>query len=388
LSREDVLRGLLRWGLTLAVLVVATAAILFVGGRLLEGETVQEVDSEAVQMSSLERTLIGLYLRLRRSDLQTRASADDTAEVFTVNPGETAATIAPRLDREGLVSDGQLFLYLVRYRGVDAQLEAGEYELRPNMTMDEIIDTLQHGRLREVSITIPEGKRAEEVAELLEERGIADGEELLSLVRAGSSAYGFLGGRPEGASSSLEGYLFPETYRIPADYDAAAILDLLLATFGERFSPEMRQAAADKGMTVHEVVTLASIVEREAVVPEERPIIASVYLNRLAQGMYLQSDPTVQYALGYQEDAGQWWKIPMSLEEDVVVDSPYNTYMYPGLPPGPLCSPGLASIEAVLEPAETPYLFFYSKFDGSHAFAETYEEHLLNQERYQGQPAP
>jgi len=388
LSREDVLRGLLRWGLTLAVLVVATAAILFVGGRLLEGETVQEVDSEAVQMSSLERTLIGLYLRLRRSDLQTRASADDTAEVFTVNPGETAATIAPRLDREGLVSDGQLFLYLVRYRGVDAQLEAGEYELRPNMTMDEIIDTLQHGRLREVSITIPEGKRAEEVAELLEERGISDGEEFLSLVRAGSSAYGFLGGRPEGASSSLEGYLFPETYRIPADYDAAAILDLLLATFGERFSPEMRQAAADKGMTVHEVVTLASIVEREAVVPEERPIIASVYLNRLAQGMYLQSDPTVQYALGYQEDAGQWWKIPMSLEEDVVVDSPYNTYMYPGLPPGPLCSPGLASIEAVLEPAETPYLFFYSKFDGSHAFAETYEEHLLNQERYQGQPAP
>lgn len=388
MSREDVLRGLLRWGLTLAVLVVATASILFVGGRLLEGETVQEVDSEAVQMSSLERTLIGLYLRLRRSDLQTRASADDTAEVFTVNPGETAATIAPRLDREGLVSDGQLFLYLVRYRGVDAQLEAGEYELRPNMTMDEIIDTLQHGRLREVSITIPEGKRAEEVAELLEERGISDGEEFLSLVRAGSSAYGFLGGRPEGASSSLEGYLFPETYRIPADYDAAAILDLLLATFGERFSPEMRQAAADKGMTVHEVVTLASIVEREAVVPEERPIIASVYLNRLAQGMYLQSDPTVQYALGYQEDAGQWWKIPMSLEEDVVVDSPYNTYMYPGLPPGPLCSPGLASIEAVLEPAETPYLFFYSKFDGSHAFAETYEEHLLNQERYQGQPAP
>ncbi|MDH4208981.1 MAG: endolytic transglycosylase MltG, partial [Anaerolineae bacterium] len=194
--------------------------------------------------------------------------------------------------------------------------------------------------------------------------------------------------RPEGASSSLEGYLFPETYRIPADYDAAAVLDLLLITFGERFSPEMRQAAADKGLTVHEVVTLASIVEREAVLPEERPIIASVYLNRLAQGMYLQSDPTVQYALGYQEETDQWWKIPMSLEEDVQVDSPYNTYMYPGLPPGPLCSPGLASIEAVLEPAETPYFFFFSKFDGSHAFAETYEEHLRNQEQYQGQPAP
>ncbi len=101
--------------------------------------------------------------------------------------------------------------------------------------------------------------------------------------------------------------------------------------------------------------------------------------------MYLQSDPTVQYALGYQEDTAQWWKIPMSLEEDVPVDSPYNTYMYPGLPPGPICSPGLASIQAVLEPADTPYLFFFSKFDGSHAFAETYEEHLRNQELYQGQ---
>lgn len=388
MSREDILRGLVRWGLTVVVVVVAVGAILLVGGRLLAGGTVQEVDSEAVQLSSLERTLIGLYLRLRRTDLQTPAGADDTVEVFTINPGETAATIAPRLHREGLVSDGQLFLYLVRYRGVDAQLEAGEYELRPNMTMDEIVDALQHGRLREVSITIPEGKRAEEVAELLEERGVADGEEFLALVRGGSSAHDFLATRPEDAASSLEGYLFPETYLIPADSDAAAVLDLLLATFGERFSGEMRQAAADKGLTVHEVVTLASIVEREAVVAEERPIIASVYLNRLAQGMYLQSDPTVQYALGYQEETDQWWKIPMSLEEDVLVDSPYNTYMYPGLPPGPVCSPGLASIESVLEPAETPYLFFFSKFDGSHAFAETYEEHLRNQEQYQGQPAP
>jgi UPF0755 protein len=278
-----------------------------------------------------------------------------------------------------------LFLYLVRYEGVDAQLEAGEYELRPNMTMGEIIDTLQHGRLRDVTVTLPEGKRAEEVAIILEEAEVVDGEALLGLVRIGSVGWDFLSDRPTDAPSTLEGFLFPETYRIPVDYDAEQIVDLMLSTFDERFSPEMRQAAASKDMTVHEVITLASIVEREAVVAEERSIIASVYLNRLEQGMYLQSDPTVQYALGYQQDTGQWWKIPMSLEEDVLVDSPYNTYMYPGLPPGPICSPGLASIEAVLEPAETTYLFFFSKFDGSHAFAETYEEHLRNQELYQGQ---
>jgi UPF0755 protein len=385
LSREDVLRSLARWGLTLAVLLVAVAGVALVGDRLLGGQTSQEVDSGAVQMSSLEKTLIGVYLNVRKNDVQTPAGSDASPVRFTINPGETAATIAPRLDREGLVSDGQLFLWLVKYRGLDAQLEAGEYELQSTMTMDEIIDTLLHGRLREVSITIPEGKRAEEVAALLEERGIAEGEDFLSLVRAGSSSYDFLTDRPEGATNSLEGYLFPETYRIPADYDAAAIIDLLLTTFGERFSPELRQSATQEGMTIHEVITLASVVEREAVIPEERPIIASVYLNRLAQGMYLQSDPTVQYALGYQADTGQWWKIPMSLEEDVQVDSPYNTYMYPGLPPGPICNPGLASIEAVLKPADTPYLFFFSKFDGSHAFAETYEEHLRNQELYQGQ---
>ncbi len=289
------------------------------------------------------------------------------------------------MQREGLITDAQLFRWLVRYRGVDAQLEAGEYQLSPDMTLDEIVDTLQYGRLRDVTVTIPEGKRAEEVAELLEAQGLVEGEVFLALVQSGGFPYDFLFGRPDDAPSSLEGFLFPETYRFPVDYDAEQILDLMLATFGERFSPEMRQLAAEKGMTIYEVVTLASIVEREAVIPEERPIIASVYLNRLEQGMYLQSDPTVQYALGYQEDAGQWWKIPMSLEEDVQIDSPYNTYLYPGLPSGPICNPGLASLQAVLEPADTAYLFFFSRFDGSHAFAETYEEHLRNQEQYQGQ---
>jgi len=385
LGGEDLVRGVIRWGLTLVVLLAAVAVVVFGGRYLLSGGAAQEVEAEAVQMSSVERTLIGVYLNLRKNVIESPASSDSTAVVFAINPGETAATIAPRLQREGLVADSQLFLYLVRYRGVDARLEAGEYELRPNMTMDEIMDTLQHGRLRDITVTIPEGRRAEEVAALLEEAGVVDGEVFMALVRGGAVDYDFLSDRPVDAPATLEGFLFPETYRIPVDYDAMEILDLMLGTFGERFSPEMRQAAMDKGMTVHEVVTLASIVEREAVVAEERPIIANVYLNRLEQGMYLQSDPTVQYSLGYQEDTGQWWKIPMSLEEDVPVDSPYNTYMYPDLPPGPICSPGLASIQAVLEPEETTYLFFFSKFDGSHAFAETYEEHLRNQELYQGQ---
>jgi UPF0755 protein len=343
------------------------------------------VTSSAVEIPSLEKALLGIYINVRRNEVETPAGDDPTVVVFTINPGETAATIAPRLQRQGLVSDAQLFRWLVRYRGVDAQLEAGDYELRADMTMDEIIESLQHGRLREVSATIPEGKRAEEVAALLEEQGLVDSQTFMALVESGEFAYDFLYDHPEGAPSSIEGFLFPETYRIPVDYGAAQIIDLMVLAFTQAFSPEMRQVAADKGMSIYEVVTLASIVEREAVLAEERPIIADVYLNRLEQGMYLQSDPTVQYALGYQEETGQWWKIPMSLEEDVPFDSPYNTYLYPGLPPGPICSPGLASIRAVLEPADTSYLFFFSKFDGSHAFAETYEEHLRNQDQYQGQ---
>ncbi len=382
---DDTLRTLLRWVLIVVVFLFAAGAVSL-GGRYLLGPAGSlEVDAGELEISTLERSLIGVYLNVRRNDIETPAGDDSTAVLFSINPGETAATIAQRLQREDLIRDAQLFLYLARYRGVDAQLEAGEYELRPNMTMDEIVDTLQHGRLREVMVTIPEGKRAEEVAELLEGQGLVDSEAFMALVESGAFAYDFLYGRPEGAATSLEGFLFPETYRVPADYDAAQILDLMLSTFGGRFSPEMRELAAEKGLTIHEAVTLASIVEREAVIPEERPTIASVYLNRLEQGMYLQSDPTVQYALGYQEDTGQWWKIPMSLEEDVQVDSPYNTYLYPGLPPGPICNPGLASLQAVLEPAETTYLFFFSRFDGSHAFAETYEEHLRNQELYQGQ---
>jgi UPF0755 protein len=385
LAGDDIARGLLRWALILVALLLAGGVIVVGGQRLMQGDTGHEVDAGAIQMSSLEKTLIGLYLNLRKGDIESPASDDATPVVFTINAGETAATIAPRLQREGLVTDSQLFLWLVRYQGVDAQLEAGEYELRANMTMNELIDALQVGRLREVSVTIPEGKRAEEVAVLLEESGVVDAEVFLGLVRSVAPEYDSLLDRPEGAPDSVEGFLFPETYLIPVDYDSAQVLDLMVTTFAESFSPEMRQAAAEAGMSVYEVVTLASIVEREAVVAEERPIIASVYLNRLEQGMYLQSDPTVQYALGYQEDTGQWWKIPMSLEEDVEVDSPYNTYMYPGLPIGPICSPGLASMQAVLYPDDTPYLFFFSKFDGSHAFAETYEEHLHNQELYQGQ---
>lgn len=334
-----------------------------------------------IRASSLEEALLGIYLRLRQEDIDAPASDDFSPVIFTVQPGETAATIATRLQQQGLIRDAELFRFLLRYYKVDEKLEAGDYQLRPDMTMDEIIARLQHGRFKAALVIIPEGWRAEEIAAFLEERGIVDGQDFMELVHGGSYDYDFLRDRPQG--SSLEGYLFPDTYRVPPRFNAADFIDLMLETFDARFTPEMHQVAASRGMAIHEVVTLASIVEREAVVASERPIIASVFINRLHAGMKLDADPTVQYALGYQDGEGTWWKRSLQVPEDLQVDSPYNTYLHAGLPPGPICNPGVASIQAVLEPAQTDYLYFVAMGDGSHAFAETLEEHNRNREKYQ-----
>jgi UPF0755 protein len=330
---------------------------------------------------SLDKFLLRVYLAFRQEEISRPASDDPTPVVFVVEPGETAGDIALRLKRLGLINDAELFRQLARYHEADSKLEAGRYELRANMTMAEIIGALQHGRLEEIAVTIPEGWRAEQIAEMLTKEVGMDGEEFLALVQDGDFDYKFLKDRPLGAA--LEGFLFPDTYYLSVQPTALDIIERMLANFDHRFTVEMRQMAAERGMTIYEVVTLASIVEREAVVAEERPIIAGVFLNRLAEGMNLDSCPTVQYALGYQEDTGQWWKTPLALEELDQVNSPYNTYLHRGLPPGPICNPGLASMQAVLEPVETDYLYFVAKGDGSHAFAKTFEEHLQNQQRYQ-----
>jgi UPF0755 protein len=349
-------------------------------GREQESDWLSDADLSA---SSVERMVIGLYLRYRQDDIDRPAGDDDTLVPFSIEPGETAVTIAARLAEEGLIDDAELFRLYIRYHGVDAHLEAGDFELRRNMTMEKIVEALQQARMEEVTVTILPGWRAEEIAEMLEREEVMRGDAFLALVRQGTFAYAILADRPEG--SSLEGYLFPETYRLPAQATALDLVERMLQTFDQRFTPEVRQALRSQGLTIYDAVTAASIVQREAVVPDEGPIIASVYLNRLKEGMYLQADPTVQYAMGYQPDTGQWWKSPMKLDEYASVHSPYNTYLNPGLPPGPICSPSQAALEAVAFPADTNYLFFFAKGDGTHAFAVTYEEHQANIARYSGQ---
>ena len=384
ISIRNVLRVLLFVTAVSALVLMGLAGVAYVSDQLAGPGGQAGGGTVTFSVGSPENVLIGLYLQLRQGDLARPAGEDDVQIPFRVEPGETAGMVALRLEEAGLVRDAGLFSLYMRYRGLDTRLEAGEYLLSPRMTIPEIAEALQHGRIQEVSVTVVEGWRMEEVAEVLEREGVTSAEAFKAVVRGEVrpevwAQYPILQSRPPGAS--LEGFLFPDTYRFPRNAEALDVVRRMVERFGEQFTPEMQARAQERGLSVFAVVTLASIVEREAVVPEERPIIAGVYLNRLAQGMYLQADPTVQYALGYQPDKGEWWLRPLPVEALTAVESPYNTYLHPGLPPGPICNPGLSSIQAVLNPAETDYLFFFAKGDGSHVFSRTYEEHM---EKLQG----
>jgi len=331
----------------------------------------------------LVHRLVGLYVRLRSGDLNQPAG-DGPEVTFQVQLGETVEGVASRLAQEGLVRDPELFRLYMRYGGLDRGLEAGGHALSPSMTVVQIAERLQRAQASEVMVTIPEGWRMEQVATLLDQQSVLPGQQFLNLVREERSDYAFLGDRPAGAT--LEGYLFPDTYRLPVDAHAADLVDRMLRNFDSQVTPQMRQDAAARGWSLFQVIVLASIVEREGVLRSELPLIASVYCNRLAQDMKLDADPTVQYALGFQSDTGKWWKSPLRLEEYAQVDSAYNTYLHPGLPPGPICNPGLAAISAVIYPAPSDYLYFVRNDvadDGSHIFARTFEEHQGNMRLYQ-----
>ena len=301
-----------------------------------------------------------------------------------IQQGESPATIARKLERAGVIRSAEHFGVLAGLMGVESQLQAGEYQLTRGMPTAVVVDRLRRQIIvPQFVLTIPEGWRLEQIGEHLDRKGIASMADFQAALAATDYNAPFLGQRPPGAT--LEGYLFPDTYFFTVKATARDIVARLLATFAEKFTPELQGKAAANGLNLHQAVTLASIIEREAQVPAERPIMASVFLNRMRAGMPLQADPTTQYALAADPAnvaRHGWWKRDLT-EEDLKVRSPYNTYVVPGLPPGPIANPGLASLRAVAEPAQTDYLFFVAKPDGSHAFARTLEEHNRNVQQYQ-----
>ncbi len=287
---------------------------------------------------------------------------------FVVEYGSTPGEIASNLARENLIKNQRSFLLYARITGKINQFKAGQYIFTPSHSSREIIDLLIEGRVATETFTIPEGYHLRQIAQVFAEKGIAEEEEFWDAVKNGEFDYPFLQDLPRD-ERRLEGYLFPDTYIIAKDMEVEKVLDVMLKRFAEvykKVSPE------NPGLGVHDAVTLASIVEGESLLDRERPLVASVFLNRLEIGMKLDSDATIQYL--FDERKGR------VLYADLEIDSPYNTYRNRGLPPGPIGSPGEASLRAVFEPADTDYFYFVARKDnsGEHVFAATFSEHVRN----------
>lgn len=296
------------------------------------------------------------------------------AEIFVdIPPGASVSTIASRLADAGVVAHPLVFRVAVRLAGVDGKLQAGEYRFSEAATPGAVAQRLARGDVYTRSITFREGLTIWEMAEVFESSGLGTRDDFLREARDVSRIQSI---DPE--ASSLEGYLFPDTYQLPRAAGAKGTVDAMVEGFLRAFDADLRAAAAGRGMSPREVVTIASLVEKETATADERPVVSAVYQNRLRIRMGLQCDPTVIYALLL---AGRW--NGNLTRENLRIDSPYNTYRYAGLPPGPIAAPGRASLEAAVKPASVPYLYFVSRNDGTHAFATTLAEHNRNVQQWQ-----
>lgn len=304
--------------------------------------------------------LLALFLIYREGSLPVNAK-NTTSKIFTIESGEPIDKIIRRLESEGFIRNRLVFYSVIKQKGIDVKIQAGKFRLSPSMDAYTLAEELTHGT-DDTWITIIEGLRKEEIAE-----------EVKSKLDIPVIDF---------ATVAEEGYLFPDTYLFPADTDAKGVVDAVKKNYKAKVTPDIIASAQELGLTEQEMIILASLVEREARSDDARRNVASIMLNRIEEGMPLQVDATVQYALGY--DAGQktYWKKHLTFE-DLKIESPYNTYTNEGLPPGPICNPSLSAIIAVSEAdPSTPYLFYITGNDNKMHYARDFEEHNRNIERY------
>lgn len=288
--------------------------------------------------------------------------ADDTSKIFVIEPGSGVNKIAADLSKEDLIRSKLVFYFVVKLNGLENKIQAGDFRLSRSMSAPEIAMSLTKGTLDQW-VTIIEGLRKEEIAQILNEKIGIDPEEFNQLGR--------------------EGYLFPDTYLIPKGSSSENVLAILQSNFDKKYTPDMQSIAAQKGLTDEEVIILASLVEKEARSFENKVKVASIIVKRYKKGWSLDLDATIQYALGYDPIKKTWWKKAVN-NADLSTTSPYNTYKNVGLPPTPICNPGLDSINAVLQAdPNTPYWFYISSRDGTTMhYGRTLEEHNSNIEKY------
>lgn len=291
--------------------------------------------------------------------------------LISIPSGSSSVRIAHILQDAGMIRHAAVFRYYAKYYGKDQSLKAGNYLLRYGMTLDQILDELNRGNVYRptVTVTIPEGFTLEQIAQRLAQNGLVDQEEFMNLAKGTMPA---MGRSVSGQRYTLEGYLFPDTYEFDINVSAETVLNRMQTRLSGVFTPELRARAEELGMDMHQVITLASLVEREVQAAKERDMVAAVLHNRIKKKMPLQICATVIYALGEH-------RTELTLK-DLETESPYNTYKYPGLPPGPIASPGKQAIMAVLYPADVDYLYYVLKGDGTgtHYFGKTFKEHQAN----------
>jgi UPF0755 protein len=316
------------------------------------------------------------------NSLQPVKKSADIVE-FTIEPGMGMIQIANLLQEKALIKNETIFIAYLKWTEHGSRFQAGTYGITPGTSNDDLIAMFNNGDVVKedmVRFTIPEGYTVEQLVDKLDKEGIVNGEVLLKLADQSSNAdVAFKDIIPtnQEIKHALEGYLFPETYELKKGITEAEIIKTMTTQLMKKLNniENWEQKLKESGLTLHELLTISSLVEREVVVNHERPLVAGVIYNRLNKGQKLEIDATVQYALDQPKDRLYF--------KDLEIESPYNTYLIEGLPPGPICSPSLASIEAALQPESSEYFFYVTKKDGSqeHLFAKTYKEHLNNIEK-------
>jgi len=291
-------------------------------------------------------------------------SKTEKQDIFVIKPGQAVVVTAQNLKEQGFIKNSLAFRLLVSQMGIGKNIQAGDFRLSPTMSAKEIAKELTHGAI-DIWVTFPEGLRKEEQAEKIEAK-----------LKFGSNEnYQF--DKKQYLKIAEEGYMFPDTYLIPKDASAQDVSTLLRSTFKTKVEDSILSNAKNKDLSPQEIIILASLIEREVRNEEERPIIAGILSNRLKDGIALQVDATIQYAKGYDSSNNTWWP-QISTEDYQTTKSPYNTYLSPGLPPGPICNPGMESIKSASSPAQTEYYYYLHDSSGKAHFAKTIEEHNKN----------
>ncbi|MBE0698859.1 MAG: endolytic transglycosylase MltG [Anaerolineaceae bacterium] len=363
------------------IMILVMICLALAGGALLS-ERLPRLAAEKfgppdTSLTLPQRVMYSYRLLANEKNLGSAVDPQGKESSFAIGMGESVNSIASRLEEEGFISNADTFRTYLIYAGLDMRVQAGEYLLSPAMTPVEISVQLMDAVPEDVEFNILSCWRVEEIAAALPTSGIQVTEtEFLDLVQ-NPPADILPAGFPQ--DSPAEGFLMPGSYQVKRDTTPKGLLALFLNRFNETVTQELRDAYTAQDLDLFQAVTLASIVQREAVIVDEQPVIASVFFNRMASGMKLESDPTVQYALGYQLLKKTWWKNPLS-SADLQFNSSYNTYVYPGLPPGPISNPSFDALRSVAFPAQTGYYYFRAQCDGSgrHSFSVTYAEHLQN----------